>query len=599
MLCRRLLLVALVSLCWSSRASAQATSLELSFTPTNRAQIAVWVEREDGTFMGTLALTYAVAKMGIGNRPGALQFNSGFRWPYGRREGVLPVWAYRRAAAPGAQQWKRVIFQSRIEGLASKTTSDESPDHYFCLSFTEENSGKNALDAVTCASVFSSDKGRFINDADVARNYGEPFEDTPGKGRTRTLSLTSLYPPRRDVERCAQVNTCYDHADVAAFRDHASAVMPEIDAITRATLQGARTAQWIFNVPNEWPKEARYKLFIEVNVEGDYNANFDDKSYPTPLTPANGWDWYAQQYGYAYRGQPSVVYELPFTLSGGASVTAKDPVGYGALQGESGVLTPLDARISNDPVGAKGSGADRLLSQAGVRASLLVLGGDASTCTPDNAPAAVEALKVTAYGQKREAHTWARLSFTSPRSVHPISSYVIEIKTDDGNFEQAFTPDSEHVYLPVALDMCADPNDPTKNRCLNMPAGTPLSATIAGLRELTHYTVRVSARDRTCGAIGPALLAEYKTPKQTFSTVSPCFVATAAYGSPLAGEIHVLRALRDRQLANHALGRALVRAYYAIGPSLAAPVAEHPWLARGVRLLLSPIVHFARWLGED
>ena len=61
----------------ASFASAQGASLELTFVPIDRAQIAVWVEREDGTFMGTLALTDAVAKAGIGNRPGALQMNSG------------------------------------------------------------------------------------------------------------------------------------------------------------------------------------------------------------------------------------------------------------------------------------------------------------------------------------------------------------------------------------------------------------------------------------------------------------------------------------------------------------------------------------------
>jgi hypothetical protein len=77
--------------------------LELGFTPTKRAQIAVWIEREDGTFVETIALTQAVAYRGIGNRPGALQMNSGYRWPYGRREGVLPVWAHRRAAATDAE----------------------------------------------------------------------------------------------------------------------------------------------------------------------------------------------------------------------------------------------------------------------------------------------------------------------------------------------------------------------------------------------------------------------------------------------------------------------------------------------------------------
>ena len=75
-----------------------AATLQLAFVPTDRVQMAVWVERADGTFMGTLALTHATSTLGIGNRPGSLQMNSGFRWPYGRREGVLPVCAHRRAA---------------------------------------------------------------------------------------------------------------------------------------------------------------------------------------------------------------------------------------------------------------------------------------------------------------------------------------------------------------------------------------------------------------------------------------------------------------------------------------------------------------------
>jgi hypothetical protein len=77
------------------RGSAEAGDrlLELSFTPTRRAQIAIWIEDADGTFIETVALTSSVAPRGVGNRPGALQMNSGFRWPYGRREGILPIWS--------------------------------------------------------------------------------------------------------------------------------------------------------------------------------------------------------------------------------------------------------------------------------------------------------------------------------------------------------------------------------------------------------------------------------------------------------------------------------------------------------------------------
>jgi hypothetical protein len=596
---RGLLAFCVLSLSFSvgSKALAQAATLELSFTPIDRAQIGVWVEREDGTFMGTLALTYATAKLGIGNRPGALQMNSGFRWPYGRREGVLPVWATRRASAPGAKQWKRVIFQNRTwEGYASRSSDDMSPDSYYCLSFSSEQSKKQALDAVTCASVFSSDKGRYITDADVTKGYGEPYEDQPGNGRIRKLGLNSLYPPRRDVDRCTQPNTCYDHADVADFRSHALAVMPELDAVTRATLQGNRPTTWTFTLPAEWPKSDRYKLFVEVNVEGDYNASYDDKTYPTPRTPSEAWDTWAQTYGYAYRGQPSVVYAMPFGLATSANEVTLDPLGFGSLHGEDGTISPMTKSITDDPVGKRGSGADRLLVTDSARLKLRVSVPDSAYCQVTAAPAAVQSLQVVPDSNKRFAHMWAHLSFRAPESQRPIGSYQVEVKADDDvEWEPAFTPDSEQMLLPVALDVCADPDAPGVNRCEGMAAGTTIDATLSGLKQSTHYQVRVTARDRTCGESGAPALADITTPERSFSTVTPCFVASAAYGSPLAGEIGTLRMLRDRHLATNAVGRQLIALYYSIGPALAEPVREHEWLAGAVRAILGPLVKFTAW----
>src|SRR6187399_2012249 len=95
---------------------ATLRAVEFRFTPTKHAQIAIWIEGSDGTFLSTVGLTQAVSLRGIGNRPGADQMNSGYHWPYGRREGVLPIWAHRRAASPGAVQFPRIIFQNRSEG---------------------------------------------------------------------------------------------------------------------------------------------------------------------------------------------------------------------------------------------------------------------------------------------------------------------------------------------------------------------------------------------------------------------------------------------------------------------------------------------------
>lgn len=69
----------------------------------------------------------------------------------------------------------------------------------------------------------------------------------------------------------------------------------------------------------------------------------------------------------------------------------------------------------------------------------------------------------------------------------------------------------------------------------------------------------------------------------------PCFIASAAYGTPLAKEIDVLRGLRDR-LLDVSFGAALVDAYYRISPPVADAVAGHPALAYGLRAFLTPLI---------
>jgi len=69
-----------------------------------------------------------------------------------------------------------------------------------------------------------------------------------------------------------------------------------------------------------------------------------------------------------------------------------------------------------------------------------------------------------------------------------------------------------------------------------------------------------------------------------------CFIATAAYGSPLEPHVTVLREFRDRYLQRTALGRAFIGFYYRHSPPLAAIIAEHDWLRLLVRMLLTPLV---------
>ena len=72
-----------------------------------------------------------------------------------------------------------------------------------------------------------------------------------------------------------------------------------------------------------------------------------------------------------------------------------------------------------------------------------------------------------------------------------------------------------------------------------------------------------------------------------------CFIATAAYGSPMGAELNVLRTFRDQVLWPTALGRSFVRGYYDWGRVAARWIADKPAVRAVVRVALVPLV----WLG--
>ena len=81
----------------------------------------------------------------------------------------------------------------------------------------------------------------------------------------------------------------------------------------------------------------------------------------------------------------------------------------------------------------------------------------------------------------------------------------------------------------------------------------------------------------------------------TSTAAGGCFVATAAYGSPMAHQVQWLRAFRDRILLAGRAGRAFVNWYYGWSPRAAGWLARHPIARKLIRAALWTPVAFA-WL---
>jgi subtilisin family serine protease len=71
-----------------------------------------------------------------------------------------------------------------------------------------------------------------------------------------------------------------------------------------------------------------------------------------------------------------------------------------------------------------------------------------------------------------------------------------------------------------------------------------------------------------------------------------CFIATAAYGSPMHPYVEALRGFRDRHLLTNYFGKKFVDYYYQFSPPLAEVIKESELLKAVTRVMLTPLVIF-------
>jgi hypothetical protein len=320
----------------------------------------------------------------------------------------------------------------------------------------------------------------------------------------------------------------------------------------------------------------------------------------------------------------------------------------------------MDSSISDDPGNAPGSGADRLRHDAtGARFKVFVLAthicnepdppeicgreclddaecGMGFICSDDRAcaglcdvqakPAEISDFIVENHPNSKWSHVVGRMQFTVPQSARPLRRYKVlstkilvnSVVTEDAHaleITSASKPiQGDGLHIPVDSEcsgavasetLCAPYLANEDGECDNgmdldgdgdcLDPGDLIVVNTAFDAHETDYEIELVAVDM-CQKQSDPVTAGLQTTSIDFTTVPPCFVATAAYGSPLAAEIWALRRFRDRYLMTNPAGRAFVDAYYSVGPYAADIIAEHPWMRTTTRVLLTPLVTLARFL---
>jgi YVTN family beta-propeller protein len=115
---------------------------------------------------------------------------------------------------------------------------------------------------------------------------------------------------------------------------------------------------------------------------------------------------------------------------------------------------------------------------------------------------------------------------------------------------------------------------------------TPASS----LSELTIYTATITTGVKD--TLGHSMMSNYTWTFITSSehSTGACFIATAAYGSPLAHHVEVLRNFRNRYLLTNPVGQTFCRFYSRYSPPIAEIISRHEFLKTTTQWALSPLI---------
>jgi C1A family cysteine protease len=240
------------------------------------------------------------------------------------------------------------------------------------------------------------------------------------------------------------------------------------------------------------------------------------------------------------------------TVTGGASGTGNGTVSYNITEN-----TGAKRRIGTITI----AGQTYTVTQAGVAPSI------AATNPANGATSVSTTGGVTAtFSETMKASTITTSSFTLVRGATPApGSVAYEPASKTATFTPASRLALSTVYTATVTTAVQDDED------VALPSSVSWSFTTAS-------TEPVVSNPGSSGSSGGG---------------GGCFIATAAFGSPLEPHVQILRDFRDRYLHGHVAGSVLVQRYEDLSPPVARIISEDEMLKAAVRLSLLPLIGFA------
>jgi uncharacterized repeat protein (TIGR02543 family) len=225
---------------------------------------------------------------------------------------------------------------------------------------------------------------------------------------------------------------------------------------------------------------------------------------------------------------------------------------------------------------------------------------DVTNSTPYAAGVAVSIKAVAATGYHFVSWTAPAGGFTNPNSATTTFTMPAQDVTVTANFEVGGAYTLNIVASPV---MGGTPYDVTDASPYNEGEVVSIQAVAASGYEFAGWAAPAgSFANAYVAATTFTMPGQDVTVTATFqvtSTSSGCFIATAAYGSPNAEQIDVLREFRDGALLESAAGSQFVDLYYRLSPPIAGFISEDSFLTTLVReLLVDPVVWMVEAAGD-